>query len=290
MRPRNWVLFLIVVLIWGSNWTVMKSGLGYVGPLNFVSYRYSISAVALSPLLVFLRKRIPKDRDTWASLLFLGTTYAFSVASTNTGLIQEKSGIGAVLTYTQPLFVFCLAIAILKERIAATRLSGVLIGFFGVAVLSSGKLNPHEASSYSSFFLIAGAFLWALSMVYYKRFLNHVDPIVTNVVQMAVCSLLLAPMALFTEGLIFPQAQAYVFIILYASIVASSIALTLWIFLLKEEEATVLSSSSFIVPIVAFFFGWMILGENVELSTLLGAGLVIAGVHLVNRSARPASS
>jgi len=61
------------------------------------------------------------------------------------------------------------------------------------------------------------------------------------------------------------------------------VALTLWVLLLREEEATVLSSSSFMVPVAAIIFGWLILGETVEPKVLFGSALILAGVYMVNK-------
>jgi len=283
-RVRNWLLFLLVVLIWGSNWAVMKMGLGYVGPLNFVFHRLMLSALALSPFLIFLRKRFPKDKETLIRLAVLGMINVSSMSSSNIGLVYEKSGISAILTYTQPLFVFCLAVPVLKEEAKISKLLGVFVGFSGVVVLSVGKLNSFESLSYSSLFLVGGAFLWAMAIVYYKKRLTHVDPVVTNTVQLGVGAGFLAWLASASEGIAFPLLDRYVVTILYASIFASAIAQTFWVLLLKEEEATVLSSSSFLVPIAALFFGWILLGENFELISLLGISLVMIGLYLVNRS------
>ena len=101
---------------------------------------------------------------------------------------------------------------------------------------------------------------------------------------MIVGALLLAPLSVVLWGFYFPYSPAYLPIILYASIGASSVGLTLWIFLLREEEATVLSSSSFIIPLVALFFGWLLLGESLDVKSLFGAALIMAGVYLVNKT------
>jgi len=277
------MLFLIVVLIWGSNWAVMKSGLTYVDPLNFVFHRFLFSAIALSPLLIALRKRIPRDGKNLAKLILMGAISASGIVSTNTGLVYEKSGISAIITYAQPLFVFCMAVPFLKEEAKLSRILGILIGFSGVIMLSIKEVGFFESFNYSSFLLIVGAFLWAVSIVYYKRILSHIDPIVTNILQMIVGALLLAPLSVVLWGFYFPYSPAYLPIILYASIGASGVGLTLWIFLLREEEATVLSSSSFIIPLVALFFGWLLLGESLDVKSLFGAALIMAGVYLVNK-------
>jgi len=261
----------------------MKNGLNYADPLNFVLHRFALSALVLSPLLIFLREKIPKDKKTLGKLLLLGVFNALNMASTNIGLVYEKAGIGAVLTYTQPLFVFCLAVPVLREEVRIRRLLGVFVGFSGVVVLSVGKWSSFKNFSSSSLFLILGAFLWAVTIIYYKRLLSHVDPVVTNTVQLAVGAVLLTPLVSASEGLSFQPIQTYILIILYIALFASVIANTLWIFLLKEEDATVIASSSFIIPIVALFFGWLLLGENIELISILGVSLTVTGVYLVNR-------
>lgn len=283
-RLRNWFFFLIVVLIWGSNWPVMKSGLRYVDPLSFVWHRFLLSALALSPLLVVLWRRVPRDRKNLAGLFLLGVIGASGIISTNVGLSYEKSGISAVLTYTQPLFVFCLAVPFLKEEFKASRLLGVFTGFSGVVALSLREAGFFESFIYSVLLLLVGAFLWAVAIVYYKRLLSHIDPVVANIVQLGAGAVLLTPLSAIFGGFSFPLSAAYLPIILYASVGASGVALTIWTFLLREEEATVLSSSSFIIPMAALFFGWLLLGESVEPRSLLGAALIMVGVYLVNKT------
>lgn len=280
---RNWLLFLFLVLIWGSSWPVMKSGLSYVSPLNLTFHRFLLGSLVLSPLLIFLRKNIPRDKETLLKLLLLGIIYAFQIASINMGLAYEKSGVSAMITYTQPLFVFCLAVPFLREKTETSKILGVLIGFCGVAALSVRNLSSFESFSQFGFLLIIGAFLWALTTVYYKKLLTHVDPLVSSVMQLVVGTGLLVFLSSTVEGLSFPFVRSYMLAILYVSIFTTATGLILWIFLLREEDATVLSSSSFIIPIVALFFGWLLLGECIELRSILGIVLIITGVYLVNR-------
>ncbi len=282
-RLRNWLLFVLIVVIWGSNWIVMKSGLRVTGPLNFVMHRFLFALLALSPALMYSPKMIPRDRDTWRRLLVLSLINSASILSTNIGLVYEKSGISAVLTYTQPLFVFCLAVPFLKEKPSIARLMGVLMGFVGVLVLYLEGVLSSTLLSQPLAFLLLGAFFWAVTIVYYKKALSHVGPVVTNVVQFAVGVIILSTLALMFEGFHFIMTGTYVLIVLYMSVFASAIALTLWVLLLKEEEATVVSASSFVIPMVALVFGWLFLGEVIELQSILGLALILSGVYLVNR-------
>jgi len=280
VRLRNWIIFFSVASLWGSNWSVMKMGLSYVSPLVFVLQRFLFSAVVLSPVPLLLHKKIPRDRVTLCNLLILCLIDALGVTVTNIGLVGESSGIGAVLTYTQPLFVFCLAIPFLKERVTATKLLGTVIGFVGVAILFLGRIGSFTFNS--TLALILGAFLWAVTIVYYKGFLSHVDPFITSFFQLSIGVLPLAILTLITGDFTFPGDPTYLGIILYASVGASAIGWTGWTFLIKEEDATVLAGSSFIVPLMALIFGWQLLGETIHTESILGSALILIGVYLVN--------
>ena len=281
-RLRNWLLFSIVVLIWSSNWPVMKVGLSYVDPWSFIYHRFLLSTTALSLLLFILKRRIPVDKRELVRLFILGLITSIGITSTSLGLVYEKSGVSAILTYTQPLFVFCMAIPFLGEKMSIGRVLGVLIGFLGVMVLSTRGDSFIDSLDFPVFLLVAGAFLWATAIIYYKKFLSHIDPTVANIFQLGVGVVLLTPV-IALKGLAFPPSLNYIPVILYTSICAQGVALTLWVLLLREEEATVLSSSSFMVPVAAFIFGWLILGETVEPKVLFGSALILAGVYMVNK-------
>lgn len=283
MKKRSYALFTLMVLIWGSNWTAMKVGLRFVGPLNLVAQRLLLASVALLPALVWKRRNLPRDGHTWIMLLMLSLINAVGMASTNIGLLYESSGLSSLLTYTQPLFVFCLATLFLNEEISVVKVLGVVIGFAGVATLYIDKFYFQAASLESFLFLIFGAFLWAITVIYYKRFLSHVEPAIVNIVQFPIGSAFLIPLASIIDGLAFSWDALYLFSILYMSLFGSAVASTIWLLLIREEEVTIISTSSFIVPVIAVLFGWLFLGESVGYNSILSIILVLSGVYLVNK-------
>ncbi len=273
-----------MVLIWGLNWSVSKRGLSYVGPFNLLLHRFALSTLVLFPLLASSWRKIPRDKNTLAKLLVLGVINSLNLAFTYSGMVYEDSGISSVLTFTQPLFVFCLAVLLLRGETTSNRFLGALVGFSGVLVISLGRLSSSVNFLRAIPPLLTGAFLWAVVTVYYKKTLTHVDPVVANAFQAVIGAAFVASWALAFEGLSFPLITEYIFLIVYTSIFGAGLALTLWMFLLAKEDATVLSSSSFIIPVAALLIGWSILGERVELAPLIGIALVITSVYLVNKS------
>jgi drug/metabolite transporter (DMT)-like permease len=261
----------------------MKNGLKTTGPFTFVAQRLILAFLALAPFSIFLRKRIPRDKDTWLKILVLSLIHVVNISSTNIGLVGEESGTGAILTYTQPLFVFCLAVPFLKEKVNAKKILGIVIGFLGVAFLYLGKDLSFATVYRSGFFLLFGAFVWAVMIVYYKKFLSHVDPILVNLVQFAIGAFILSILSFALGEFTLEMTGDYLLIVLYLAIGASAIASTIWIFLIKDEEATVVSASSFVVPMIALIFGWIFLQETIEIGSTLGFILILAGLYLVNK-------
>lgn len=285
-HPRNWILFLFVVSVWASGWSVMKVSLTYVDPLNFALQRFAFSALALSPLLIYVRSRIRMDKRTVMKLLLLGAVNTSAIVPMYWGLVYETSGIGAILTYTQPLFVFCLSVLFLRSRAKPARLLGALVGFSGVIVLSVGRAGSLQVSAnIGDVLLLLGAFLWAVAVVYYKKSLSDVDPVLTTVIQQALGAVIVAPLALSVKGFSFPLTQPYPVMVLYLAIFGSGITVCLWLYLIGEEDVTVLSLSSFLVPMVAVFLGWLLLAENIQPISLLGMAMILTGLYLTNRPA-----
>jgi len=215
LKPRSWLLFLFLVILWGLNWPITKMGLSFVHPVTFLLQRFTISAVVLSPIPLLLRKRIPQDSDTLVKLTLFCLMCVLGITAMHVGLVEESSGIGAVLTYTQPLFVYCLAVPFLKERVTAIKVLGILAGFVGVVVLFLGKVGSFTFNS--ALIMLFAAFSWAVSVVYYKKHLSHIDPFIANFFQLPISIFPLDLLSVFTKSFVFPVDTTYLWIILYVS-------------------------------------------------------------------------
>lgn len=260
----------------------MKEALGFASPSTFLFQRFLISVVVLVPVFLALRKRFPRDIGTLGRLSVYGLVYTAVNAGQVFGLAGEGSGVSAVIIYTQPLFVLCLAAPFLKEKITNTKILGAIIGFVGVAILFVNKTGSFTLAYGLVLFLTA--FFWAVSAVYYKKFLCHADPFVAVFFQMAFGTVLFTALSLGANGPTFPMNMQYAFLILYSAAGALALGNALWLRLLRDEDATTLSSSALLVPAVALLFGWLFLNESFSLESLLGTTLTLAGVYLANRA------
>jgi len=283
-RSKNWILFLFVVFVWSSGWPVMKLALAHVDPLNFALQRLILSALVLLPLLLHVRKKIRVDRSAIPKLLVLAVVNTASLVPLYWGLVYETSGISAILTYTQPLFVFCLCVLFLKTEAKPVRFLGAFVGFSGVVVLSVGRAGSIQFSpNFGDALLVLGAFLWAVAIVYYKKSLSEVDPILASVFQQALGAVIVAPLALGMEGLSLPLTPSYLMMVLYLGIFNSGISVFLWLLLIRDEDVAVLALSCFLIPMVAVFLGWLLLAEIIQPISFVGVAMILIGLYLTNR-------
>lgn len=257
------------------------------GPLNFASQSIFVSVIALLPFIPFLKKQIPKDRKTWLHLAMLSVTYALLSGFTCLGLVYEGSGISSVVSYTQPLFVFAFAASFLGEKMGVVRFSGIALGFAGVVILAFFRSSSMIVLSLPLLFLLLAAFFWAVNIVYYKKFLSHVNPMVANFITFTISGLLVSLVAGASGSFFFPATTDYLFTLLYNGVAASTVAWTIWIYLIKEEETTIISGSSLMVPMIAVILGWILLGEVVEPKFAIAFVLILGGVFLVNKKRTP---
>ena len=141
-----------------------------------------------------------------------------------------------------------------------------------------------EFRSFPLFYLLSAAFLWAVAVVFYRKSLSHVNPLLTNVFTRSLGTLFVGLTILSMDSsFLFPAQISYWAPIIYSSIGAFCVASTIWYYLLQREEAVVLSTSSLAVPIMAFIFGWLLLDETLNMISILGSVLIMLGLYLVNR-------
>ncbi|MEM0053122.1 MAG: DMT family transporter [Nitrososphaeria archaeon] len=281
LNLKGKILFSMMVLIWGVNWSAMKIGLEVAPVFTFNFHRFLFSTIFLLLFCIVKKVEWVKDFQTNIHIIIYCLTSIFGFTLTTIGLIYESSGISAVLTYTQPIWVFILSIFLLNEVFSLTKLLGIILGFLGIVILFLRDIG--SLGSFSSILILFGAILWAISTIYYKMKLENVDPIYLNFYNSWIATLIALLLSLILENPFETFDLGYFLVTFYSGVFASGIGMTIWVFLLKNESAVTLSSSSLIVPLLALIFSSIILGENIGYRTIIGSTLVLSGVYLVNR-------
>lgn len=275
------VLYVLLCLIWGSTWVGIKVGLDGVPPFLSAGLRFLLSAAVAGLVLVWRRKPITLTRDDKICVLSLGLlVFWLDYACVYWAEMYISSGLTAVLFSTMPLMTALLsAFWTRSESLSPRKLAGILIGVAGTVLLFWPSERVGLMQGLAMLSTLTGSFLAAINLVTMKKHGQHSDPFVLNVLGMAIgaAGLFLMSAALERWSAV-SWTRSNVLAIFYLSLVGSVTAFSIYYYLIKRLDATVVSLTTLIIPIVALALGRVLLGEVVTPTAIVGIVTVLAGV------------
>ncbi len=283
---RPVVVWLILSAIWGSTWLFIKLGLRDLPPVSFAGIRFIVAATVLVILAIARRLPMPRGAADWGVIAFTG----FLSFSVNYGLLfwgeqHVSSGLAAVLQATIPLFGLVIAHRMLpSEPMTAAKLTGVLLGLLGVAVIFSNQLTAEGGLAlWGSAAIVLGAFSVAFSNVIVKARASHFDPGVLAAGQMIFGLIPLMVVGLITEGnpLTFRWTKLAVVSLLYLAFVGSSIAFMLFYWLVRHMDVTNTMLIALVTPVLAVVLGMQTIGERLTSRMIVGGASILCGIALI---------
>lgn len=282
----HWILLFSLALIWGSSFILMKRSLVYFSPFELGALRIAFAGLALLPFALKRMKGI--SLKTWLQLIVVGiignTIPAFLFAYAQTGIPSSQAGI---LNSTTPLFAMLVGLIFYNIKISWWNILGVFIGLFGAVLIIYGQSDGNLQFNffYSSLVLIA-SILYAFNLNLIKQHLANVESFTIAVISYFV---LLGPVLIYLffgtsfiqtiqepgnlQGLIYPA---------ILGVVGSAAAISLFNVLIKMKSVLFAASVTYMIPIVALFFG-ILDGEHFAPINFLWVGAILGGVLLVNK-------
>lgn len=278
--------FAVLVLAWGSSFSVVKVGLEYSPPVLFVGGR-ALLAGALMTVVALVWGGEANLRRDWPVFLFLSVfNVALFVGFQTFAVLYLPSGTAAVLIYLQPILVGVFAWTALGEPLTPTKIAGLLLGFAGIAAVSSAGLSDASAGITPAGVIsgVLSALSWALGTVGFKKHEARVSTLWAIALPFLAGGVALTALGLFLEspaeiGWTAPLIGS----VLYSALVGTGLAWVLFFALVRAGEASRVASYIFVVPIAAVLIGAVFLGETVGPPLLVGSALVVLGIYLVNR-------
>jgi drug/metabolite transporter (DMT)-like permease len=276
-------LYLLLCLIWGSTWLVIKVGYGGLGPFNVAAVRFFIAGIVMAAMVPVVGARWPRGRAEWgliaivALLMFAGDYGAIYWAEQ-----YIDSGLTAILFATLPLITIAAAHVYLPgERITPLTFTGTLLAFLGVAALfgDRARLDVQQFSPMAA--VIAGALLAAIASVATKKHGSALHPAALNAPSMLLGGMALAAASYATgDGFALPPNAPTWGAVMYLALAGTVLAFLVYFSMLKTWSVTSLSFISVFTPAIALVLGFVFLGERPTAWTVVGAVLIVTGVAL----------
>ena len=281
----SWSLRGLVALLsalWGFNFIFTKIGLSEATPLWLAFLRAAVGTAGTAVLLVGLRpNRSLHGRGRWEAMAIgVPSTTAF-YALLFTGIDTVLPGFASVLIYTFPLWVALLSPGVLGHRLTQRLIGALVAGFAGVVLVSQPWNDLHGAVTLIAILeLLGGAIAWAFGTVLFQRRFSRDEMLDANAYQLLGgtigLAVLLAVLAPRPVPVLTPDLLG---ILVWLGIIGTSVAYTVWSYLLGHTRAVTLSAYLFLVPVVALAASAVIFQERLAAVQLLGVALVFVSIY-----------
>jgi drug/metabolite transporter (DMT)-like permease len=283
--------FLVLALLWGSSFTLIKESLAGLSPAQLVLARLVLGAAVLLSVAAARRVRLPRGAAVWAHLAaaaLFGNVIPFLLLSY--GERTAGAGIAGVLVGATPLLTLTIAAAALaEERVTPRKLIGLLAGFAGLVVVIA-PWRTGLGSTGGELACFGAAVSYAVGFVYVRKFLSprHLAPVSLAAGQLSIAVLLQAAVSPFLQwGAVSLTPRVTVSIVLLG-VLSTGLAYVLYFRLIGEAGATTASAVNYLVPIAAVVVGAIFLDERITANVVAGGVIVLAGMaYAENRLGRP---
>jgi drug/metabolite transporter (DMT)-like permease len=284
--PRAWAELLLLATIWGGSFISNRLALNEVPVLTTVAFRVAGACILLWVYVRLRRLPVPRSPRIWLAFLVMGLlNNALPFTLITWGQLTIPSGLAAIVNASTAIFgVLVAALAFRDERLTARRLTGVLLGFAGVAVaIGLHALTTLNLTSLPQLALVAAAISYAVAAVFARRVLGGLPPQVAAAGMLTGSSLLMLPTALWIDGPPVLTHGAQVWGALgYLAIIATAGAYLLYYRVLGMAGAGNLSLVTLLTTPVAIVMGALILNEALPLRAYAGFALIALGLLIID--------
>lgn len=281
----KWILLFVLALIWGSSFILIKKGLVGLNPFQLGSLRIVFCAFFLLIIGFKSLASIPQSKWKYIALTSLFGTfipaYLFAIAQT-----QINSSVSSILNSLTPLNTLILGAIVFGLDFKRAQIFGVIVGLLGtlLLILNGATHNPNQNYYYTVLIIIA-SFCYAMNVNFIKKYLSEIKPLsitTGNFLVMLFPALLILFFTDFFSIVRVGKVSEAMFFVAVLGIVGTGIANILFYKLIQISSPVFATSVTYLIPIVAFFWGLL---DNEMLTPIqfLGAFIILIGVYLSSK-------
>ncbi|MDV6375800.1 DMT family transporter [Deinococcus arenicola] len=278
-RQDAFQLFLLSA-VWGVSFLLIKWG-GEVFPPLWLSFLRCLFGAGLLWLALWRGRHTLPPARLWKLLLlvaFLNNVVPWTFLAW--GEQSVSSNIAAVLNATTPLFTLLVSLGVREMAPSARVILSVLIGLGGVGLTAFGGLSGGHASVLGVCVLVSAGLGYAVATVIAKRTLGGLNPVGLATTQLSLAALMLFPAALLSPAPSALTAQA-VASVAFLGVFGSGFAYLLYYGLLARISSTQVTAVTYLLPVWGLFWG-AVAGERVGILSVIGVGIILMGLALLN--------
>ena len=287
MKVSDALLLILLAAIWGSSFVFMRATADVFGPIALIAIRISIAALFL--LAFLLQKKQRKEFfDHWKILFLVGSiNSAIPFSLLAYASLHLSSGTVSILNAITPVFTALIAHFWLKNIMTKLQFFGMAISISGLLFLVWDKISWSIDSWFPLLTGVAAGLLYGIASTTTKKYLSDV-----SVMTSTAGSLLFSAILIIIVSLFFLPDFNNIHSIdwLYAitlGILCTAIAFIIYFKLVKNIGPATTASVTFLIPIFAFLWGYILLDELVTTRMWIATGIILLGMGFVTRLIKP---
>lgn len=295
MINRAGLAWLLLGLIWGTNFVFIKWSTDAVTPMQVVLVRVVAGFLTVAAYALITRQlsraHLRHSRHFIVMACLAAALYFYGFAE-GTALLQ--SGLAGAVSASIPLFSLLAAILFLpEEKLTANRVLGLLVGLVGVTLIAK-PLSDGLGDSYllGVLWMVLGSFSLGVSFVYARKFVTPLDlpPAALTTYQLGFASMILL---ILTDksglGTLADDPTSFMVLVFGLGFLGTGLAYVLYYYVIGKLGAVRASALTYVPPVVALFLGALFLGEVIVLMDYFATALIFTGVILVNKRSKSQS-
>lgn len=282
--PRDWMLLLALVVMWGSSFMFNRIAVASLPPLTVVAGRVGVAAIVLVIIVHALGKRLPAPGMAWwpyAVIAIVGNAVPFYLITWGQQVVE--SALAGILMAMMPLATIALAhFLIAGEHLTRQRASGFAIGFFGIVLLMGpaalAGVGGDVLRIVSQLAVLGGALCYALQSVL-TRLIIKGDVLVSAATTLLIAAVIVVPVALWLDRpWTLAPSPSSVGAVIWLGVAPTALATILYFMLIRSAGPSFMSLVNYLSPGVAVMLGLLVLGETPQANAYLGLALILAGI------------
>jgi drug/metabolite transporter (DMT)-like permease len=273
----------LMVIVWGSAFTLVSIGVKYISPLWLVTYRLIIGAILIIIYVKFKGLNLPSIKDKrwiwYFAMGLIGMVIPFFLLST--GQVIIDSGLTAIMVGTMPLMTVILAHFFTNEKLSITKIIGFIFGFIGIVILflpSDFSIELTENWS-SQLIIIIAAFCYAVTTIIAKRAPD--TPATVGACMMLICAATACLFVALLTGL--PSSIPPLLGILTAfglGVGSTAFASILLLYIIDQTGPSTIAKINYFVPLASVIFGVIILDEILSMRIFIAFVIILIGMFI----------
>ena len=283
LSPTQWTVLVLLTLVWGINWPIMKIGVTGFPPLTFRALCMWLGTPVLALVLVMQRVPFRIGREHWRELLLLATFNMFFWHGLIIVAVQSlTSGRAAILGYTMPMFSAVLGALVFGDRLARRAWGGVAAASLGVVLLLWHELSNLSGKPVGVLLALGAASTWALGTQLLRRTQMPVPTLAISFWMAFMTTGVMTVLALLLErDQWHAPSDATWGAIAFNAVLVFGFAQAAWFYLARSLPPVASTLSVMLIPVLGVFSGAVGLGEVLHWQDGAAVGLMMLSIAAV---------